>query len=102
MAIATITLLIVNLVTVGSAAVYLGKEIDRTKKEIVDVEARTFAHMCKFTSSIKDEIKDLDKELDMKEIKDEIKNHISKEFLAMAYRGIKIADLSKIGGKTNE
>lgn len=33
MAIATVTLLIANLVIVGSAAIYLGKEIGRTNKD---------------------------------------------------------------------
>lgn len=99
MAITTITLLISNLVVVGAASIYLGKEINRAKKETQDSEARTFMHMCKFTNSIKEDIKSLEGKVNKEEIKKDIKNHISKEFLAMAFRDVRIVSLNRKGVK---
>lgn len=99
MAAATITLLIANLITVGAVTIHLGKKIDRTKKEIQDAEARTFTHMCKFTNSIKEDIESLDENMNKEKIKKELKEHISKEFLAMAFRDVRIVNLSRKGAK---
>ncbi|MPM94240.1 hypothetical protein SDC9_141385 [bioreactor metagenome] len=46
-------LLIANSVVVAAGATVIGKELNRTNKQIDDAEARTFAHMCKFTGAIK-------------------------------------------------
>lgn len=99
MAIATISLLIANLVTVVSVGVYLGKELDKTNKQLEKTEAVLYTHMSKTAEGIGYDIagmeKGIEEKLEMKEIKGELKEHISKEFMAMAFRGIKITDFRK-------
>ncbi|MBE6067962.1 MAG: hypothetical protein E7211_09760 [Clostridium lundense] len=103
MAIATVTLLIANLVIVGSAAIYLGKEIGRTNKELAETESRLYTHISKTAEGLGYDVADIgtkiDEKLQMKEVKGEIKNHISKEFLAMAFRDIRIVNLNRRGAK---
>lgn len=93
MNIVTITLLIANLVTVAAGITVIERGVKKINKQIDDAEARSFAHMCKFTGAIKEDIESLSEKVDKEEIKKEIKNHISKEFLAMAFRDIRIVNL---------
>ncbi|BDR84905.1 hypothetical protein [Clostridium tetani] len=85
MLIATISLLIANLVTVIGTGVYIGKEVDKLKKDIEHTELSITVQTGKDAEKLGYDIADMKKEL-----KEELKEHISKEFMAMTFRGIRI------------
>ena len=85
-----ISLLIANIVTTAAVGVYLGKELDKTNRQLEKTEAVLYSHISKTGEMVGYDIAGIEEE-----IKGELKEHISKEFMAMAFRGIKITGLRK-------
>lgn len=85
MAIVTITLLIANIVTVLGVGVYVGKEVNKLRKDIEQTEVSITMQTKMDAEKLGYDIAGMEKEL-----KQELKDHISKEFMAMTFRGIKV------------
>lgn len=79
------TLLITNITITVSVGIMVLKEIDKLKKDIEHTELSITVQIGKDAEKLGYDIADIKKEL-----KEELKEHISKEFMAMTFRGIRI------------
>ncbi|RXM79602.1 hypothetical protein DP144_01995 [Clostridium tetani] len=79
------TLLITNITITVSVGIMVLKEIDKLKKDIEHTELSITVQTRKDAEKLGYDIADIKKEL-----KEELKEHISKEFMAMTFRGIRI------------
>ncbi|BDR63979.1 hypothetical protein DP125_13335 [Clostridium tetani] len=80
MLIATISLLIANLVTVIGTGVYIGKEVDKLRKDTEHVELSVIMQTKTEAEKLVYNIAAMEKEL---------KEQISKEFITIPYRHIR-------------
>lgn len=98
----TITLLIANLVTVAATATVIGKELNKLNKKLDEYDANLFGdreHLDEKLDKIHETVISVEEGNDISSIRRELKEHISKEFLAMAFRDIRIVNLSRKGAK---
>lgn len=79
------TLLITNITITVALGIMVLKEIDKLKKDIEHTESSVTVQTRKDAEKLGYDIADMKKEL-----KEELKEHISKEFMAMTFRGIRI------------
>ncbi|AJA42772.1 hypothetical protein phiCTC2B_15 (endogenous virus) [Clostridium phage phiCTC2B] len=79
------TLLITNITITVAVGIMVLKEIDKLKKDIEHTELSITVQIGKDAEKLGYDIADIKKEL-----KEELKEHISKEFMAMTFRGIRI------------
>ena len=80
-----IALLITDITITVAVGVMALKEIDKLKRDIEHTELSVTVQTRKDAEKLGYDIAAIKKEL-----KEELKDHISKEFIAMAFRGIKI------------
>lgn len=78
-------LVIANIIITLTVATMVLKEIDRLKKDTEHVELSVIMQTKAEAEKLGYDIAGMEKELQEK-----LKDHISKEFMAMAFRGIKI------------
>lgn len=80
-----ITLLITNITITVAVGIMVLKEIDKLKRDVENVELSVIMQVKTEAEKLGYDIADMKKEL-----KEELKEHISKEFMAMTFRGIRI------------
>ncbi|MGU9539615.1 hypothetical protein ACQX0N_11685 [Clostridium tepidum] len=80
-----IALIITNITITAAVGVMALKEIDKLKRDIEHTELSVTVQTRKDAEKLGYDIAAIKKEL-----QEELKEHISKEFMAMAFRGIKI------------
>lgn len=83
------SLLIANLVTTLSVAKTIIKEEVKLNKKISEIDRRNLELLRK-VNFVGNEIRSNGEALEINKLEKELKDHISKEFLAMAFRGIKL------------
>lgn len=79
------TLLITNITITVAVGIMVLKEIDKLKRDVENVELSVIMQVKTEAEKLGYDIADMKKEL-----KEELKEHISKEFMAMTFRGIRI------------